>query len=209
MSVVLDHHAAAARRDDDRFRTVDGSCGPPCVDVALDGRERDLFLIEMMRQRTAASAAGDGDERNADAVEHSRHRGVDRSARATPARSRQRQHLAGMPRGGPCARGLAIRNPRGKFARQKALERAVPSRAPPRTAAPTAVRHGRPQRFACSTAGRPTLPSTTRRPMSSRRPYLHAGRTGGFATETRETAIEVQLRLFRGAPAPSSTSLIR
>src|SRR5262245_39813626 len=76
MAVLLDGDPAAARGDDNRLG-AGLDLRPPRSTVGLDGRERALLLVGMVGHRPATAAAGDAYERDADAIEDPRGRGVD------------------------------------------------------------------------------------------------------------------------------------
>ena len=197
VAVVLDHHAAAAGGDDDRLDAAMRRAATTRRCCAARASRASSCVVQVMRQRAAAAAAGDAHRRDADAIEHARHRGVD-------VRRERRLHAAFEHQHPPRWRGAGhapagLRRPECDRASSRG-SRPFASRpsasAPPNsgcaTAAPCAARS------ACARfrrrRGRPAL--STIAPADVDQPaVLHAGRTGRLAAAAREAAIEVQLRL--------------
>ena len=171
--VVLDHHAAAARGDDDRLGAA-LDVRPPGVDVALDDRERP----RLARSGDSGSAPqqpppATRDERDADAVEHARHRGVDdRRERALHA-AVEHEHLPPMPRGGPRARrGARRESSRASSRGSTGFSRRPAASAPPNSGARQQASRMQPAHGARARASAATRSSTTCRPMSTQPPVL-------------------------------------
>ena len=156
-----------------------------------------------MRQRAAAAAAADAHERDADPVEHARHRGVDDRARARLARS-PRARASGADAAAPAS---APARRRSGIAGAQILAAATASAARPAISARAEQRPDskpRDERVAAgarAAAMRPTRSSTTCRPMSSSRPYWTPDGHVVSQTAAREAAIEMQLRLRRDLAA--------
>ncbi len=192
MAVVLDHDAAAARGDDDRL-DIAIDVRPPRVDVALDDGERARLAAQVVRQRAAAASARHAEKRNADPVEHARHRGVDARRQGSLHATVQHEHPAPMPRGGPCAGCARVGNrcaePRGQHRFQHAAdrERAAEERA-------------RQQAFADQPAHGPRGERARRTVVDDvpadvdEAPVSHARRTRGLAAAAGEAAIEMHPR---------------
>ena len=130
------------------------------------------LLVQMIGQRAAAAAAGHADERDADAVEHARHRGIDRPAPARLARSSPDTIIRrAMPCRRPATRRDAVRQPRAELARQERLQE--PARHDRRAEQrPGQKSRANRERSARAVAVRGTRFATTWRPMSTSRPYL-------------------------------------
>ena len=182
---------------------------PPRVDVACARSPRaSSSAIEMMRQRAAAAAAFDAKRRDADAVEHARACGVDVRLQRRLHAAFHDEHLARVARRGPRARALRQRNAIAELARQQALRRARPTP----SALPNSVRDSSvlrsAQRCAASAGARPTFASTTRRPMSSSRPYCTPD--GHVVSQLRQVRQRSRCScVFAVTGAPSSTCLMR
>src|SRR4029453_15803009 len=69
MSILLDHHAATARGDDDRF-DIAIDMRPPCVDIAARERQSALNAAEVIRHRAATPSTGDTQKQYANPVEY-------------------------------------------------------------------------------------------------------------------------------------------
>ena len=124
MTVVLDHHTAAACGDDDRLHAA-FDIGPPGVDIALDDVDCALVFVQMVRQRAAAAASGNANKRNADTIEHSSHRRIDNGGERALHAVRGDDHPARMPRLGPAPRGQPIRNAGSQILGQNGLQKAA------------------------------------------------------------------------------------
>ena len=193
--VVLHHRAAAARRDHDRLGARSRRSGHHASMLALHVGERLVLVVEVERDRAAAAGRGASHERDAEAVEHARGRGVDRgrdrrlhaavAARACGARAAPR---ATRPRVAP--RGNLARE-RARQQRPRACARAPAPRRRARACGSVRLRNQRRMR---SRGVRGTFSSTSVAADVDEPPVLHARRTRRLARAAGEAAVEVQLR---------------
>ena len=190
--VVLDHHAAAAGGDDHRLG-IAVEVRPPGVDVALGERDGLADLVEVVRQRAAAAAAA-AHQRNADAIEDARHRGVDARGQRRLHAAVEDEHLARVARRRPDARRRRIGNPRAQLLGQQRFHRAADGQ---RTAEQRLRHQSAPQRpshrLLRGRASDALVDDVT--PDVEQPTVLNARRARRLAIAAGEAAVEVQLRL--------------
>jgi len=121
VAIVLHHDTAAACGDDDRLGAARNK-RPPCVDVAADQFARGIVFAQVIRQRAAAAAAGNLDRRDAEPIEHARHRRIDVGCERRLHAALQDQHRARVPLRRPGTRVGGIRDPRDERVRQDRLD---------------------------------------------------------------------------------------
>jgi len=101
VAVLLDGHAAAARRADDRLDAAAFDRRPPRVDERAHVIAPGCLAVEVEADAAAAAGTGRFEERHAEPVENPRRRGVDTGRECRLDATSEHQHLSPMARRRP------------------------------------------------------------------------------------------------------------